>query len=74
MWLVRLIFAPFMAVSALLLVLAIFALGFFCVVAGLALLPKSLVLGWVLFAWGCGVWLCMIFRGINALFGGRNEG
>ena len=65
------ILSPFLAVGALLLMVSVALLGFGFVIVGLMSLSSNPVLGWILFAFGCGIWLVMIFNGINALFGGR---
>ncbi|MGO9017030.1 MAG: hypothetical protein ACLQVJ_01625 [Syntrophobacteraceae bacterium] len=69
MWLFKLIFAPFMALGGVLVVLAIFAPGFLSIMSGLSFLPGNPVLGWILFAWGIGNWLTMLFKGLGAMFG-----
>ncbi len=65
------IMSPFLAVGALLLMVGVALLGFGFVAIGLMSLPSNPILGWVLIAFGAGIWLVMIFNGINALFGQR---
>ena len=65
------IISPFIAVGALLLMVGVALLGFGFVIVGLLSLPSNPILGWILFIFGCGIWLVMIFKGGNAMFGGR---
>ena len=46
-------------------------LGFGFVAVGCLAHAISPILGGILFIFGCGIWLTMIFKGINAMFGGR---
>ncbi len=73
-WPMRLLYfivAPFMTVGALLLMVGVALLGFGFVAVGCLSMPSSPILGGILFIFGCGIWLTMIFKGINAMFGGR---
>ena len=75
-WPIRLlsfILSPFIAVAALIFMVAIFLLGFGFVIVGLRFLPENPVTGWTLFIFGIGIWLVMIFKGINSVFGGRDS-
>jgi uncharacterized RDD family membrane protein YckC len=74
MWPLRLfsfLMSPFLAVGAFLLMVGVALLGFGFVAVGCQSMPSNPVLGWILFGFGCGIWLVMIGKGINALFGRR---
>ena len=74
MWSLRLLYfimSPFLAVGALLLMVGVALLGFGLVVVGLMSLRTNPVFGWVLIAFGVGIWLVMIFKGLDAMFGER---
>lgn len=66
-----LLLSPFMAVGAVLGVIGVFLLGFGFVIVGCMAMPSNSVLGGILFIFGIGIWLVMIFKGINAMFGER---
>jgi len=66
------VMAPFMAVGAVLFMVGVFLVGFGFVTVGCLAMRSSPVIGGVLFIFGCGIWLVMIFKGIDAMFGGRH--